>query len=433
MSIRSFISLLTFSLLIHLSAEAQDNQYVGETGLIYEDKVYDPLIRTVQFHTRDVPLSLPVIEFNTGAQLQLSFDDLFADYQDYSYTVIHCDRNWEPTDIPATEYIDGFLEENIWNYDFSMNAVQRFVHYSFTIPNQNFRLKLSGNYILLVFRDFDRTKPVITRRFRLYENIIDIQAEVRVPMIIDKRRTHHQINLEIEHRDYPIRNPLVDVAVHIQQNYRWDNMVTDVKPIFIKEDRLVYENMGEVLFEGSNEFRWVDIRSLRYQPENVDNIWYDPDSMMNHVFLRPDKEFSRNNYITQPDINGAYYIEFREGNDPDLLADYALVHFQLKRATPFPNGNLYIFGGLTNWRIRSRYKMDYNYRDQVYEGEAYLKQGYYNYQYMFLPDGEDVGQTEPTEGSFFLARQLYTFYVYHQQMGSRYDRLIGHKIISSRN
>ena len=100
-------------------------------------------------------------------------------------------------------------------------------------------------------------------------------------MIINQRRTHQQIDVEVSHPDFDIRNPFADIALHLQQNYRWDNIKTDMKPIFVQDQKLVYNNMGDVVFEGSNEFRWIDTRSLRYQPENVTNIWYDPDSMKN--------------------------------------------------------------------------------------------------------------------------------------------------------
>ena len=95
------------------------------------------------------------------------------------------------------------------------------------------------------------------------------------------------------------------------------------------------------------------------------------------------------------------------------------------------DGGLYLYGGLTEWQVQPKYRLDYNHRDGMYEGTAYLKQGYYNYQYIYLKDGETEGETALTEGSFFQARQIYTFYVYHAQMGSRYDRLIGHTIITN--
>ena len=429
---RSVLTFFFFVLLLVPFASSAQDDYFDDTYLRYEDRTYQPSIRTVEFGVRNVQLSLPVIGLNSGQILELEFDDLDADYQDYTYTVIHCDRNWVESDMPPSEYIDGFLEENIMNYDFSFNTVQKYVHYSFYFPNQNFRPKLSGNYLLLVYRDFDRNKPVITRRFRVYENLIQIDAQVRIPMVIEKRRTHHQIDVKIAHPQYEIRNPIGDMSIHIQQNYRWDNIRTDMKPIFIKDGLVTYDNMGDVLFEGSNEFRWIDTRSLRYQPENVRSIWYDPDSMKTHVFLLPDQVLNKDHYRSQPDINGSFAIDIREGNDPDRDADYAMVHFQLKHAEPIMDGGLYLFGGLTEWQIKPQHRMDFNYRDGTYECSMYLKQGYYNYQYMYLKDGETEGETEFTEGSFRDARQIYTIYVYHSQMGDRYDRLIGHTIISSR-
>jgi hypothetical protein len=100
---------------------------------------------------------------------------------------------------------------------------------------------------------------------------------------------------------------------------------------------------------------------------------------------------------------------------------------------PILDGGLYLYGGLTDWQVKPEHRLEYNYRDKTYEGSIYLKQGYYNYQYIYVRDGNTEGETELTEGSFFEARQIYTFYVYHQQMGARYDRLIGHSIISSQN
>lgn len=418
-------------LLFPLSSIAQEDDYFNDDFVRYEDRTYQSNIKTVQFHLQGIPLSFPVIKLGAGESLELSFDELDAAYENYTYTVIHCDRNWEESSIPATEYIGGFLEMNIADYNFSFNTVQKYMHYSFSFPNQNFDLKLSGNYILLVYKDFDRSKPIITRRFRVYENLVEIKAQSRLPMVISKRKTHHQIEVVLNHPEYEIRNPFGDLELHIQQNYRWDNIKTDMKPIFIKDQQLIYDNMGDVLFEGSNEYRWIDTRSLRYQPENVRSIWYDPDSMKNHVFLIPDKLFSATSYTTQPDINGAFSIDVREGNDPTRDADYALIHFQLEYPEPLLDGGLYLYGGLTEWQVQPKYRLDYNHRDGMYEGTAYLKQGYFNYQYIYVKDGETEGETALTEGSFFQARQIYTFYVYHSQMGSRYDRLIGHTIITN--
>lgn len=412
---------------------AQQDDYYEEDHLRYEDHVYLPSIRTVLFNIKGVDLSLPVIRLDGGEQLLLRFDDLRAEYNDLSYTVIHCDRDWNPSDIPVMEYLDGFTEDNVTDWQFSMNTTRPYIHYALTIPSRNLRLKISGNYLLLVYADFDREKPVITRRFRVYEKLLDIEAEVRMPMEVEKRRTHHQLNLNVKHPSLDVRNPMGDIAVHIQQNYRWDNIMTDLKPMFVRDRELQYDNMGGIMFEGGNEFRWIDIRSLRYQPSNVKDIWRDPDSLLTHVFLMDEEPRPKHQYIAEMDINGAYTIDFREGNHPDTESDYAMVHFRLLYDQPLMHGGIYIFGGLSDWAIRPEFRMEYNYAKKAYEANMLLKQGYYNYQYVFLEDGQTEGSTEVIEGSFLQARQIYTFYVYLRQMGMRYDRLVGHDIIGSQN
>lgn len=433
--VQSFIRLsgiVAYLCIVPIHALAQDD-YVDDSYMRYDDHVYVPSIRSVLFQIKGVNLSLPVIALGGGEQLQMGFDDLRGEYSDLSYTIIHCDRNWQPTDIPAMEYISGFMEDNISSYQFSINTTQRYIHYSFAFPNQNLNLKLSGNYLLLVYQDFDREKPVITRRFRVYEKLLDIEAAVRMPMEVEKRLTHHQIGVTVLHPKVDIRNPMGDIALHIQQNYRWDNVKTDLKPIFMKQNELIYDNMGEIVFEGGNEFRWIDIRSLRYQPSNVRSIWRDQDSLLTHVFLTDDVPKRKQNYVAEMDMNGAYSIDYREGNYPETEADYAMVHFRLLCDEPPLNGGIYVFGGLTDWVINPRFRMEYNYKSKAFEANILLKQGYYNYQYMFLEDGQTEGSTEMMEASFFAASQIYTFYVYHRQMGQRYDRLIGHDIIGSRN
>ena len=54
-----------------------------------------------------------------------------------------------------------------------------------------------------------------------------------------------------------------------------------------------------------------------------------------------------------------------------------------------------------------------------------LKQGSYNYQYLFVPTGSSVGQTGPIEGNYYQTQNEYSIYVYYRPMGARYDRLIG--------
>ncbi|MDB4678402.1 DUF5103 domain-containing protein, partial [bacterium] len=80
-------------------SSAQDDEYFDDDFVRYEDRTYQPNIKTVQFHLQGVPLSLPVIRLGFGEVMELSFDELDAEFENYTYTVIHCDRNWEESSI----------------------------------------------------------------------------------------------------------------------------------------------------------------------------------------------------------------------------------------------------------------------------------------------------------------------------------------------
>ena len=75
--------------------------------------------------------------------------------------------------------------------------------------------------------------------------------------------------------------------------------------------------------------------------------------------------------------------------------------------------------------------MKYDYENTGYYGSVYLKQGYYNYVYAFLPNGSTTGDVSLTEGSHWETENDYVIYVYHKDMTSRYDKLIGFEIANS--
>ena len=70
-------------------------------------------------------------------------------------------------------------------------------------------------------------------------------------------------------------------------------------------------------------------------------------------------------------------------------------------------------------------RMDYNRETGQYEKVVLLKQGHYNYHYLFVQNGETKGSLSMTEGNFFQTENEYTILVYYRQMGGRFDRLTG--------
>lgn len=404
--------------------------YYKENYLRYEDYTYQPGIKTPQLYKVGSEMSSPIIELNGSDKLHLSFDDIDAQSKNYYYTFIHCDASWKPTNMSISDYVDGYTEDKITEFQYSFNTLQKYIHYSLTFPGEIIKLTKSGNYIIKVFEDNDQNKLILTKRFMVVDPKIGIDATVKPsPNFVD-RSNQQIINFTITNTTYPIDNPQGDIKVVLRQNNRWDNAITNLKPLFIKDNQLIYSYDEGNAFKGGNEFRMFDTRSLRFQTERI--LKFEFDSLKNnHVFLLSDENRQFRRYTSYSDINGNFKINVREGNNSDIEADYAFVHFSLPFDAPVIDGNLYLFGALTEWRTDKRYLLKYNYRKFAYETTIYLKQGYYNYQYVFVKDKENKIEDTFTEGNHSETENEYAIYVYHKGMGGRYDQLIGVKHLNS--
>lgn len=402
----------------------------SQTETLYSDYVYEPGIKTVKLYREGFDLSSPILELNKNDKLVLTFDDMAKDVKTFNYTVIHCNADWKPSSLYTSEYIEGYTDDRIVNYAFSFNTLQRYVHYTLNFPNENIRVTKSGNYILKVYSDYDPEKLVLTRRFMVVDQKIGIEAGVKRAIIINDRNTKQQIHFSIYNKNYPINDAYSDLHVILQQNQRWDNLITDLKPLFIKDDQLIYNQDEGNTFDGLNEFRYFDTRSFRFLSERIDH--FDFDSLkQNHVYLYGDDVRRFKRYSTYSDLNGRFKIKIQEGNNSELESDYGYVHFSLPYETPVPDGKLFIFGGLTDWQIRSNNELKYNKEKKAYEGILYLKQGYYNYHYAFVGDKEKVIDPTFIEGNHYETENDYTIYVYHRAIGTRYDQLIGIRQLNS--
>lgn len=141
----------------------------------------------------------------------------------------------------------------------------------------------------------------------MYENLVDIQASVHAATSAEFRQQKQEVDFSIGTSRYPITNPFGDLKVKILQNFRWDNALDNLKPIFIKDDLLDYNYDEENTFNGGNEFRRFDIRSLKYETEFVQRIVMHDDGT--DVYLMPDKVRYYTRYSSDNDINGKFEIK----------------------------------------------------------------------------------------------------------------------------
>lgn len=425
-----FLTALLFC--ISSIAVAQDDDYVNDNQLRYEDYIYKPNIKTAQLYESTWEFSPPVIKFNAGEQLQLSFDDLDGNQKQYSLSVVHCDAKWNASDLMQSEYLQGFYDLNLINFSFSVNTLQKYTHYAILFPTQNMILTKSGNYIVYVYQDGDKKNLVLTRRFMVYDEKVTVPANIQQAIGDDEQYERQHIDFSIINSAYDLTNFHVDLKVVLTQNNRWDNAVYDIKPTFNTPQQLTYSLDRTSTFNGGNEFRYFDTRSLRTYTERVQTISKDENNK-NHVELTPDENRSFKNYIFYPDFNGSFLIKNKDmGGSQDTEADYVYVNFFLPYAAPAADGNFYVLGKLTNWKLDKGNKMEYNYTRKGYECTLYIKQGYYNYIFAFLRDKTKAGDETVVEGNHWETENDYSIYVYHRQRGTYYDQLIGIRRLNSR-
>src|SRR5690606_27945705 len=98
---------------------------------------------------------LPLVGLNSLGGLTLRFDELRSENDYYQYKFIHCSSNWTKSPVQVFDYITGNQFDNIEEFSFSQNTYFQYTHYSLTFPNKNMTPKLSGNYLLVVYRNFD--------------------------------------------------------------------------------------------------------------------------------------------------------------------------------------------------------------------------------------------------------------------------------------
>jgi hypothetical protein len=390
---------------------------------LYGDFIYKNNIQTVLFHKKGFELSPPLIRLHANEQLILRFDDLDGGFRNYSYTIVHCDADWQPSMLDPYEYIDGFYEDQINNYRHSVNTRMPYTHYWLEFPARHLRPRLSGNYLLKIFQDGDPENVVLTRRFMIFEPKLHIDAHVRQANLVVHRDSQQQLSFTVNTAGLYVSNPYQEIQVVVTQNGRWDNAIAGLPPRSIHGNSLIYDYEERMLFEGGNEFRRFDIRSLRYTSDRIAEL----SSSRTHteVFLIPDLRRQHRRYSFVDDINGRFSIKTHDAPDDNTEGDYAWVHFSLPLDAPMAYGNIYLLGSMTQWHLAEHTQLTYNYNTKQYTISLLLKQGYYNYQYAFREAGETAGSLTPIEGSHSETENDYTIYVYYRQPGLRYDQLIG--------
>lgn len=363
--------------------------------------------------------------------LEISFDEMSHDVHQYSYRVVHCNRDWTESNISSYEYVYGFTTADIVDYEHSMNTQQAYTHYWFSFPNSDMQLKASGNYVVQIYEDGDQENVVAEVCFRVVEPLARAEANVRANTDSELNGRYQQLDLDVTTAALNMRDAN-DVKVVVQQNGRWDNQVVLEKPTFVEPNRLRYVNQKALIFEGGNEYRHFDIYSSYYAGYHVDRVEYAQGEY--HALLDIDEVRGTKNknagreglpYLTERDANGQWLVNCEKTEYVDTEAEYMWVHFVLPVEQYVMDGHVFVGGEAFGNQLSAQNRMEYDADNKCYYLYVYLKQG--GYDYMYYVWGKNGVTTVPLEGSHWQTENEYMIWVYYRPFGERYDRLVAAK------
>ncbi|MEO6522340.1 MAG: DUF5103 domain-containing protein [Mucilaginibacter sp.] len=407
------IRLIAVILFIFANTFAQD--------VTNDNRVYLSSIKSVEFYNTAKAQSFPIINLKTSDQLLLAFDDLKGGTKYLNYTIQHCDADWNTSQLSPTEYLQSFTDDRITDYRYSTGTIQKYTHYEIAFPNQNIIPKLSGNYILKVYLDGDVNKMVLTRRFYVLDSKAGVNGSVQSSTNNTLRQSNQKINFQINYGSLLVQNPNTDIRALVMQNGRSDKAQMNTVPANLRGNVLIYNDVSTNDFAGGNEFRHFDLRSLKLNSDRVGRIFRDT---ANTVILLGDPSRNQATYSFQYDINGNFYILNQDGSNPKIDADYAHIYFSLAGNKSDTEGSAYIVGKFNDYQLNDQSKMQYDSGRGRFYTDLFLKQGVYDYEYIWVDKHDKIPDDITFEGSYYETENDYQILVYFRRPGARYEELV---------
>lgn len=393
--------------------------------LVYDNHIYEDRIHTARLFSSGTEYAYPILFLNDMSPLTLVFDEWIQPEDNYSHfniEYIQCDANWQPSPLMPIQFYDGMFSPTITDYNYSENPIIPYVHYTFSFPQEGEKFKMSGNYILYVYRDGDKDAPVMTKRFL----VVDEQMEVKPILTLSAqmlRQRFQDFHFEVTNTNgCTIYNPNTDMKVLLLQNFRWDN-AQELTNTFYMDKTYRFDVDINKAFDSGNEFRTFDVSSTRFYGRLVESVA--PSDTGYNVYLRRDLPRPMNVFNPLPDYNGAFINNVLEYQNPPYNADYVKVHFTLATDV-YPQMEVFVMGSFCDWQPLNENKMTYNERLNQYEAEIWVKQGQYDYLYMMKNPVTGKIIESAIEGKRTNSENFYTVLVYCKNPTDFSHRLVAY-------
>jgi len=385
---------------------------------VAEEVVPPDFIKTITFKSNTTQGQLPILKL--GESLLLEFDALTGNEEDFYYVIEHFNFDWTPSNLVKSEYLKGLDNQRILTYDNSFNTYQIYSHYNLSIPNAQTRALLkSGNYMISIYDDYDEL--MFSRKFMIYEDLANVGVKVKRSRDVKAIAEKQSVDLVITTNGMNLNNPLETIKALIIQNNNLNTAISNLKPQYTLGNELIYRYDTESAFWGGNEYIFFENKDIR--AANIGVQFIDLQELY-HNYLYTNISRKNRPYTYNPDINGNFLVTVVDRDNPDIEADYAMIHFSLQH-NELIDQDVYVYGNFNAFSIEPLTKMKYNPESNRYEAVIELKQGFYNYKFVTVDKKTGELDQGAISGNFWETENNYKVLVYYKDLGSRYDRLIG--------
>lgn len=383
--------------------------------------IYADRVRSLTSIVNGDWMNRPVMELGSGDRMVIGFDELSHDYHRFVYRLEHCEADWSPSDdLFESEWLQGFNGNPIEDYVNSINTTVLYTHYQLTIPNEQCRLKMSGNYRLTVYDEDEDNECVLKVEFYVVEPLMAVGLEATTNTDIDHNDSHQQLSVSINYNTLRPTDPDNQLRMVVMQNWREDNARSNIRPDYIQGSGLSWQHNRHLIFDAGNEYHKFEVLDVSHATMGLDHIDWDG----HHYQAYPFAATVRRNYLTDVDADGAFCIRNSDRTEINYTCDYVWVNYML--LSPY-QGEVYIDGHWTTDADRQHYRMDYDAQQHAYHASILQKQGYYSYQFLTADGGIPA-----SEGSFYQTGNRYQVLVYYKGIGERTWRLVGYRALEFR-
>ena len=251
---------------------------------------------------------MPVVQLGTDEPINIAFDWLSHEHQRFTYNITHLEYDWTPsTALISTDYAEGFTEElNIDDDQLSVLTTQNYTHYTFTIPNDQCRLTMSGNYRIDILRANEDSSTgqdtVFTAFFMVNEAAVPVQMTLLQNTDIDVQKSHQQVELSTDYTLLSPQHPREQIKGYVLQNGRWSSARLLPQAPIITQSTLKWEHCRQLIFSGGNEHHKFEILDVHRNSLGVMSTEWDGHQW--HANLETD--YPRPSYIYDESARGSF-------------------------------------------------------------------------------------------------------------------------------